>query len=153
MMLGNFLQRGFDRTSDIEPRALGGGPNTPVSPAESNSASDLAMEKIHLGLNLSAALLVTALAKAFEFLAELDESALVFLLGFGIEHLARIAESTNADGGAAEQRSLVRSRYFGSGARAQEIQCMEFFARMLQQALNVAESLDVLKRECGIAVA
>ena len=30
---------------------------------------------------------------------------------------------------------------------------MEFFARMLQQALNVAESLDVLQRKTGIAIA
>ena len=156
MTLGNFLQRGFDRTSDIEPRALGGRPNTSVSPSQTDSASDLAMEKINFRLNLSAALLVTALAKVFEFLAQLDESALIFLLGFGIEHLARIAESTDADGCSAKQRSLVRSPDFGSGActsAAQEIQRMEFFARMLQQALNVAETLDVLQRECAVPTA
>jgi hypothetical protein len=150
------LQRGFDRTSDIEPRALGGGSNPPVAPSETNSASDLAMEKINFRLNLSAALLVTTLAKVFEFLAKFDESALIFLLGFGIEHLARIAQSTDADGCGAKQRSLVRSIDFGSGgctSATQKIQCVEFFARMLQQALNVPESLNVLQRECAIAVA
>ena len=111
------------------------------------------MKKINFGLNSSAASRHT-LVKVFEFLAEFDESALVFLLGFGIEHLARIAESTDTDGRVAQQRSIV-ALDFRSGARTglPEIQCVEFFARMLQQALNVAESLDVLQRECGIAAA
>ena len=101
-MLGNFLQRRLDRAGDVEPRALGCRSCAPISPAKTDCTSYLAMEKINLGLNLSGARLVTALAQFVEFLAKIDESALVFLLGFGVEHLAGIAESTDADSSVAE---------------------------------------------------
>ena len=60
------------------------------------------MEKINLGLNLSGARLITALTQVVEFLAKIDESAVVILLGFGVEHLAGIAKSTDADSRIAE---------------------------------------------------
>ncbi len=81
---------------------------------------------------------------------------MVILLGFGVEHLARVTESTDADSGVAEQRSLVLAIQFhsaGSTWTVQEIQRMELFAGMLQQALNVAESFDVFQRKTGVAIA
>ncbi len=57
------------------------------------------MEKVELGLNLRGARIVTALTQVVEFLAELDESALVILFGLCVEHLARVAKSTDTDSG------------------------------------------------------
>ncbi len=155
-MLGDFLQRGFDRAGDVESRALGRRSCAPISPAETDCTSELAQEKINLVLDPSGAVLVATFAQILQLLSELDDSALVFLFGLGVEHLARVAESADADGSASEQRSLVRALEIGGGARAgaaQEIKRMEFFTGMLKQTLNVAEALDVLQRETGVAVA
>ncbi|HXN14672.1 MAG TPA: hypothetical protein VN865_16270 [Candidatus Acidoferrales bacterium] len=155
-MLGNLLQRRLDRAGDVETRALGGRSCTPVSSAETNPASDLAQEKIHLGLDPSGARIVATRAKILQLRSEFGDSTLVLPLGFGVEHLARVAESADADGVTAKQRDLVRTVGFASSARArtiQKIQRMEFFAGMLQQPLNIAETLNVLQRKAGAAVA
>ncbi|MGA7871557.1 MAG: hypothetical protein WCA22_11730 [Candidatus Binatus sp.] len=117
-MLGNFLQRRLDRASDVEPRTLGRRSRAPVASAETDRTGYLAQEKINLALNPSGTRLVATFPQDLQFLSEFDDSALVFLFGFGIQHLARVAESTDADGGAAKQRSFVCTLEFGGGARA-----------------------------------
>ncbi|MGA6972028.1 MAG: hypothetical protein WBY93_10400 [Candidatus Binatus sp.] len=100
------------------------------------------------------ALVVAPFAQILDLLPEIGDSALIILLGPGIKHLARIAQSADADGCTAKQGGFVRCVHIGS-ARAgavQKIQRMKFLGRMLQQSLNVAETLDVLERETGVVV-
>ncbi|MGC1190421.1 MAG: hypothetical protein WA861_07510 [Candidatus Binatus sp.] len=101
-MLGDFLQRGFDGAGDVESRAFGRRSCAPIASAETDGTSELAKEKIDLVLDPRGAVLVAAFAQILQLLSQLGDSALVFLFGLGVEHLARVAESADADGSAAE---------------------------------------------------
>ena len=154
VMLGYFLQRGFDRASNVEARPLSSGTRAPDAPAKTYRARHLAQQKIQLGLCAGDALLIATLAPVFQFLAQSDDLALVLVPGLRIEHLARIAE-TDSDSCACEQRGLARVFQFDRIARAraiEEIQRMKFLTGMLQHALDVAESLDVSQREARVGV-
>src|SRR5215469_2503660 len=81
------------------------------------------------------------------------EPTLVFPLSLSVEHFAGIAAQTPPNRDADGQRLFrsderVRSSRTCAGT-AQEVECMKFPTRVLQQALKVAETLDVLQDEPG----
>ncbi|MGD0117592.1 MAG: hypothetical protein ABSD30_05985 [Candidatus Binatus sp.] len=67
------------------------------------------------------ALVVAPFVQIFYLLPEIGDSALIILLGLGIEHLARITKSADADSCAAKQGGFVSCIQINS-ARAGAVQ-------------------------------
>ncbi|MGA9721957.1 MAG: hypothetical protein WBQ86_05855 [Candidatus Binatus sp.] len=133
-MLGDLLQRASDCASNIQPCPFCDRSRTAVSSTESDRTGYLACKKIYLRLDFSRALLVAPFAAILQLLSELYEPPFVAVLRLGVQHLARIAQPSNADIRTLKYRIFVDIRVLTDDWRsgpAYQIKRMEFLARML----------------------
>jgi len=155
-MLGDLLQRRPDGASDVQAAAFGSRSRTPITPANTNRASYLGLEKIDLGLNGVGTGRIASVPQFLKLFRQVPQAALVFAFGLRIEQLARIAQTSDFDIGAQQYRTFV-----GTGGLAgeqcpgfsEQIERVKFLTGMLQHALNIAQSFDIPQRKRDVAIA